>query len=123
MMAQLELKNDVVVDIDTQLTAHTLITLQDEGVVDKDFIDRMLNAGVEDEIPLRVKLNAVYAAYREANKVNYLDYDTFMMEYQIDLIKVNTICAAAVLGKDVAKFSHYANSLVKKIPKEGSMGK
>ncbi|EAA0129583.1 TPA: hypothetical protein ACKPC6_002361 [Listeria monocytogenes] len=123
-MAQIELKNHGMVDIDTQLTAATFMDLQDEGIVDKDFLDKIVNATAEADLPLRLKLNTLYAAYREANKVEYLSYEEFIRSYQIDYIQL-TYCIGAVITKqDVETFSGFADSLMKKIPKSaGSSGK
>ncbi|MBC1616426.1 hypothetical protein HB904_09515 [Listeria booriae] len=123
-MAQIELKKYGTLDIDTRLTAMTFMTLQDEGVVDKDFLDKIVNATNGVEIPLRLKLNVLYAAYREANKVEYLSYEEFISSYQLDFIELNYVVGAAITKQDVSDFSGFANSLTKKIPKsEGSSGK
>ncbi|AQY50511.1 Gp11 protein [Listeria weihenstephanensis FSL R9-0317] len=119
-MAQIELKNYGMVDIDTQLTAATFLTLQDEGIVDKDFLDKIINATVESEIPLKIKLNTLYAAYREANETDYLDYQTFIKSYQIDYVQLTLVVGAAIVKKNVDEFGAFSQTLIKKIPKTGT---
>ncbi|EMK8560166.1 hypothetical protein V9L40_002141 [Listeria monocytogenes] len=119
-MAQIELKKYGIVNIDTQLTAATFMDLQDEGAIDSDFLDKIMNATGESDIPLRLKLNTLYAAYREANKDEFLSYEDFIRSYQIDYIQLTYVIGAVVTKQDVATFSEFANSLTKKIPKTGA---
>ncbi|HBJ8545887.1 hypothetical protein HXA92_12310 [Listeria monocytogenes] len=119
-MAQIELKKYGIVNIDTQLTASTFMDLQDEGVVDKDFLDKIVNVTGESDIPLRLKLNTLYATYREANRDEHISYEEFIRSYQIDYIQLTYVIGAVITKQDVDVFSEFANSLTKKIPKSGA---
>lgn len=83
---ELELLNGNTVEVDANVTALTLYNLQREKVIDGDFLKGFMKSN-EKEIeldPIAI-LQAVYAAYRQATPKDYLTFEGFLTNYQLDM--------------------------------------
>lgn len=85
MIKEITLKNSETVAINANLTALTLFKLEKEGVIDKSFLGTLFNAGGIQNVDLLDTFRTVYAAYREANQKEYMEFEEFMGVYEVDM--------------------------------------
>lgn len=83
---QLELINGETVKVDANVTALTLFNLQREKVINGDFLKGFMKSSENDmDLDPIAVLQAVYAAYRQANQKDPLSYESFLANYQLDM--------------------------------------
>lgn len=70
-------------NVDVNVTALTLFTLQREKVIDGDFLKGFMKQ-TPDLDPISV-LQGVYAAYRQANPKEHMKFEKFLESYQLDI--------------------------------------
>lgn len=101
---ELEINGEIKhVAINEKVTALTLFNLQKEGAIDGTFLKEFMKAE-EKEMgldPVAI-LQAVYAAYRQANTKDYLEFEDFLSSYHLDL-ETDIEIYFAVISKEVRK--------------------
>ncbi|MGN4423417.1 hypothetical protein ACTFQN_06110 [Bacillus cereus group sp. MYBK30-1] len=85
MKKEIILTNGETVAINANLTALTLFKLEKEGVIDKSFLGTLFNAGGIQNVDLLDTFRTVYAAYRQANPIEYMEFEAFMEVYEVDM--------------------------------------
>ncbi|MER2190621.1 MAG: hypothetical protein ABS951_06635 [Solibacillus sp.] len=103
MLKQIELIDGQQVDIDVRVNALTLLTLQNEGVINADFLKAILD-GKRKEMnvdPISI-ISAVYAAYRQKHQKDALPYKEFLTRYQLT-IETDLDIYFAVISKEYRK--------------------
>ncbi|MEB8989593.1 hypothetical protein P4H81_03745 [Bacillus cereus] len=85
MTKEITLSTGEVVKANPNLTALTLFKLEKEGIIDKGFLSTLLNAGGIQNIDLLDTFRIVYAAYRQANPTEYMEFEAFMEVYEVDM--------------------------------------
>ncbi|MED2125448.1 hypothetical protein P4V88_05845 [Bacillus thuringiensis] len=92
MKKQITLSNGKVVNINPNLNAFVLFQLQGEGVINSDFLSSLLSTGGNiQNINIFDGIRTVYAAYRQATPTQYMDFESFMKLYEVDMVEVLTI--------------------------------
>ncbi|PGE75586.1 hypothetical protein [Bacillus toyonensis] len=99
MKKDITLANGEVVAVNSNLTAWTLFNLEKEGIINKSFLSTLFNAGGMQNVDLLDTFRTVYAAYRQANPKEYIDFKSFMQEYEIDMEEAFEIFGAILNGK------------------------
>lgn len=98
-----ETKEEKEVKVNANLNAWTLFLLEKEGIISKSFLSTLLSTGgSERNIDLLDSFRVVYAAYRQANPSEYLGFESFMKQYEINMSEAFEIFGA-VLGKQKDK--------------------
>ncbi|MDK7481274.1 hypothetical protein OWP19_25260 [Bacillus cereus] len=98
-----ETKEEKEVKVNANLNAWTLFLLEKEGIISKSFLSTLLSTGEsEKNIDLLDSFRVVYAAYRQANPSEYLGFEGFMKQYEINMSEAFEIFGA-VLGKEKRK--------------------
>ncbi|EOO36947.1 hypothetical protein IIU_01550 [Bacillus cereus VD133] len=85
MTKEITLSNGKVVKTNPNLNALTLFKLEKEGIIDKGFLSTLLSAGGMQNIDILDTFRIVYAAYREANPNEYMEFEAFMAVYNVDM--------------------------------------
>ncbi|MGX5634675.1 hypothetical protein [Bacillus thuringiensis] len=102
MKKQIVLKNGEMVNIDPNLTGYTLFQLEKEGVLTKSFMTSLLSTGDIQNIDIFDSMRTVYAAYRQANGADYMDFESFMKVYEVDVVEALHIFTA-IMQKETKK--------------------
>lgn len=98
-----ETKEEKEVKVNANLNAWTLFTLEKEGIINKTFLGTLLVAGGGSQnLDLLDAFRVVYASYRQANGTDFLDFESFMKQYEINVSEAFEIFGA-VLGKEKQK--------------------
>lgn len=87
------------VKVNANLTAWTLFNLEKEGIINKSFLSTLFSAGGMQNIDLLDTFRTVYAAYRQATPKEYMDFETFMQQYEINMEEAFEIFGAILSGK------------------------
>jgi hypothetical protein len=101
---QIEFRDETVKDADENVSALTLFQLQKEGVIDGTFLQGFLPKKNKEDMdldPISV-LQAVYAAYRQANPKDVMSYNDFLANYDLD-IEVGMPIYYSVISKKAKK--------------------
>ncbi|PFJ19025.1 hypothetical protein COD67_22735 [Bacillus cereus] len=85
MKKQIRLSNGKTVNINANLTAMTLFKLEKEEVIDKSFLSSLFSTGGIQNIDLLDTFRTVYAAYRQANPIEFMPFEAFMELYEVDM--------------------------------------
>ncbi|MCQ6306375.1 hypothetical protein [Bacillus cereus] len=86
MINEITLVDGEVVKISPNLTAWTLFNLEKEGVIGKSFLSTLLDTrGGAGNVDLLDTFYVVYAAYRQANVSDYMNFEAFMQKYEVDM--------------------------------------
>jgi hypothetical protein len=104
---ELTFNDGSVKEVDINVTALTLFKLQKEKVIDGDFLKGFMKKDTDLD-PISV-LQAVYAAYRQANPKDYLKFDEFLENYSLDIETDMTIYFAVISKKAKKKFQENFN--------------
>lgn len=99
---EITMNDGTVREIDINVNALTLFKLQKEGVINGDFLKGFMKQEADLD-PISV-LQGVYAAYRQANKKDYLKFDQFLEAYELDIENDMPIYFAVVSKKAKKKF-------------------
>lgn len=102
MLETITLSNEQEVKVNANLTAWTLFNLEKEGVISKSFLSTLLSTGNERSMDLLDSIRVVYASYRQANPSDFLDFESFMKLYEVDMTEALEIFGT-VLGKQKNK--------------------
>ena len=102
MQKQITLSNGKVVNINPNLNAYVLFQLQNEGVIGKEFMSSLLSTGNMQNIDIFDSMRTVYAAYRQATPTDYMDFESFMKLYEVDMVEALHIFTA-IMRKDKKK--------------------
>ncbi|MGG1328629.1 hypothetical protein ABE222_18060 [Bacillus tropicus] len=102
MLEQITLANGEEVKVNVNLTALTLFKLEKEGVIGKSFLGTLLTTGGTQNIDLLDAFRVVYAAYRQATPSEYMGFEEFMEQYEVNMTEAFEIFGA-VLGKQKDK--------------------
>lgn len=97
-----ETREEKEVNVNANLTAWTLFNLEKEKIISKSFLSTLLSTGNERSMDLLDSIRVVYAAYRQANGTDFLDFESFMKQYEVDMTEALEIFGA-VLGKQKNK--------------------
>ncbi|PGK10539.1 hypothetical protein CN895_23095 [Bacillus cereus] len=98
-----ETKEEKEVKVNANLNAWTLFTLEKEGIINKTFLGTLLVAGGGSQnLDLLDAFRVVYASYRQANQSDFLNFESFMKQYEINVSEAFEIFGA-VLGKEKQK--------------------
>ncbi|MGG0360337.1 hypothetical protein ABEY57_13520 [Bacillus tropicus] len=97
-----ETKETKEVKVNPNLTAWTLFNLEKERIISKSFLSTLLTTGNERSMDLLDSIRVVYASYRQANPNDYLDFESFMKQYEVDMTEALEIFGT-VLGKQKNK--------------------
>ncbi|KHD85682.1 hypothetical protein NG54_07935 [Heyndrickxia ginsengihumi] len=89
-------------EVDINVTAMTLFKLQKEKVIDGTFLKGFMKADVDLD-PIST-LQALYAAYRQANKNDYLKFEEFLENYELDIENDMPIYFAVISKKAKKSF-------------------
>lgn len=87
------------VKVNANLTAWTLFVLEKEGVINKSFLGTLFSAGGMQNIDLLDTFRTVYAAYRQATPNDYIDFESFMKQYEINMEEAFEIFGGILNGK------------------------
>jgi len=87
MKKDITLANEEVVKIDANLTALTMFKLEKEGIISKSFLSTLfnINSNGMQNVDLLDAFRTVYAAYRQANPKEYMEFEAFMEVYEVNL--------------------------------------
>jgi len=86
MTNEITLADGEVVKINPNLTAWTLFNLEKEGIIGKSFLSTLLDTrGGAGNVDLLDTFCVVYAAYRQANVSDYMNFESFMQKYEVDM--------------------------------------
>ncbi|MDA2635338.1 hypothetical protein [Bacillus sp. FSL R12-0069] len=86
MTNEIILTDGEVVKINPNLTAWTLFNLEKEGIIGKSFLSTLLDTrGSSGNVHLLDTFCVVYAAYRQATVSDYMDFESFMKKYEVDM--------------------------------------
>mgnify|MGYP001026067503 CR=1 FL=1 len=99
---EITMNDGTVREVDINVNALTLFKLQKEGVINGNFLKGFMKEDMDLD-PISV-LQAVYAAYRQANKEDYLKFDAFLESYQLDVENDLPIYFAVVSRQAKNKF-------------------
>ncbi|MBJ8054692.1 hypothetical protein JDS87_22775 [Bacillus cereus] len=102
MLSTITLANGEEVKVNANLTAWTLFSLEKEGVIGKSFLSSLLTTGGTQNIDLLDSIRVVYASYRQANQTDYLSFEAFMQQYEVDMTEAFEIFGV-VLGNQKHK--------------------
>ncbi|PGS62144.1 hypothetical protein COC69_32460, partial [Bacillus cereus] len=102
MKKQIVLKNGKRVNLDPNLAGYTLFQLEKEGVLTKSFMTSLLSTGDIQNIDIFDSMRTVYAAYRQATPTDYMDFDSFMKVYEVDIVEALHIFTA-IMQKETKK--------------------
>ncbi|MGE6615100.1 hypothetical protein [Bacillus mycoides] len=102
MKKQIRLKNGKTVNINPNLTGYTLFQLEKEGVLTKSFMTSLLSTGDIQNIDIFDSMRTVYAAYRQATPMEYMDFESFMKVYEVDVVEALHIFTA-IMQKETKK--------------------
>ncbi|GAB6455809.1 hypothetical protein bcgnr5383_53460 [Bacillus cereus] len=97
-----ETREEKEVNVNANLTAWTLFNLEKEKIISKSFLSTLLSTGNERSMDLLDSIRVVYAAYRQANGTDFLDFESFMKQYEVDMTEALEIFGS-VLGKQKNK--------------------
>lgn len=98
-----ETKEEREVKVNPNLNAWTLFLLEKEKIINKAFLNTLLSVGQnEKSLDLLDAFRVVYASYRQANPSEYLGFEDFMKQYEINMSEAFEIFGA-VLGKEKSK--------------------
>ncbi|MED4492831.1 hypothetical protein [Heyndrickxia coagulans] len=89
-------------EVDINVNALTLFKLQKEGVINGNFLKGFMKEDIDLD-PISV-LQAIYAAYRQANKEDYLKFDAFLESYELDIENDLAIYFAVISKKAKKQF-------------------
>ncbi|MED1382066.1 hypothetical protein ACQKFK_15180 [Bacillus mycoides] len=102
MKKQIRLKNGKIVNINPNLTGYILFQLEKEGVITKSFMTSLLSTGDIQNIDIFDSMRTVYAAYRQATPTGFMDFDSFMKIYEVDVMEALHIFTA-IMQKETKK--------------------
>ncbi|WP_267418852.1 hypothetical protein [Bacillus sp. GC_Bacil_1] len=98
-----ETREEKEVKVNANLNAWTLFTLEKEGIINKTFLGTLLVAGGGSQnLDLLDAIRVVYASYRQANQKEFLDFESFTKQYEINISEAFEIFGA-VLAKEKQK--------------------
>lgn len=107
---ELELLNGKTVSINTRLSLGAVRKYQNEGLLDKKFVNKMLtNDTSQASISLEDLVDAVYVAY--LNGGGELDFDTFSFNCPLDLELLGQIYTQMLTGGRGAKKSQFREAV------------
>lgn len=110
MVKQIEMMDGKSVAIDVHVNALTLLELQNEGVINADFLKVILNGPKEMDISPAAILPSVYAAYRQKHQKDAMPYQEFLKHYQLN-IETDLDIYFAVISKEYRK--KFQNGFIK----------
>ncbi|BAR81510.1 MULTISPECIES: hypothetical protein [Bacillus] len=102
MKKQIRLKNGKIVNINPNLTGYILFQLEKEGVITKSFMTSLLSTGDIQNIDIFDSMRTVYAAYRQATPTDFMDFDSFMKIYEVDVVEALHVFTA-IMQKETRK--------------------
>ena len=103
MVKQIEMMDGKNVDIDVRVNALTLLELQNEGIINADFLKAILNGKPKEmNVDPAAIIPAVYAAYRQKHQKEALPYKQFLAQYQLN-IETDLEIYFAVISKEYRK--------------------
>lgn len=103
LVKQIEMIDGQQVEIDVRVSAGTLLTLQNEGVINADFLKAILNGKPKEmNVDPAAMIPAVYAAYRQKHKNDAMTYQQFLAQYQLN-IETDIEIYFAVISKEYRK--------------------
>lgn len=121
------------INIDTRLTLRALKGAQDENLLDKDFLSKilMLSINMQSESEAASKLmkddktmyNLVYLSYVNANKNDNMSIDEFFDCVDIDLTELITVYTQALNSIIDNKSTKLAKNFEKVTPNKKTNGK
>lgn len=122
-----------IINIDTRLTLRALKRAQDENLLDKDFLSKilMLSINMQSESEATSKLmkddktmyNLVYLSYVNANKNDNMSIDEFFDCVDIDLTELITVYTQALNSIIDNKSTKLAKNFEKVTPNKKTNGK
>lgn len=122
-----------IINIDTRLTLRALKRAQDENLLDKDFLSKMLmlSINMQSESEAASKLmkddktmyNLVYLSYVNANKNDNMSIDEFFDCVDIDLTELITVYTQALSSIIDNKSTKLAKNFEKVTPNKKTNGK
>lgn len=122
-----------IINIDTGLTLRALKRAQDENLLDKDFLSKilMLSINMQSESEAASKLmkddktmyNLVYLSYVNANKNDNMSIDEFFDCVDIDLTELITVYTQALNSIIDNKSTKLAKNFEKVTPNKKTNGK
>lgn len=122
-----------IINIDTRLTLRALKHAQDENLLDKDFLSKilMLSINMQSESEAASKLmkddktmyNLVYLSYVNANKNDNMSIDEFFDCVDIDLTELITVYTQALNSIIDNKSTKLAKNFEKVTPNKKTNGK
>lgn len=122
-----------IINIDTRLTLRALKRAQDENLLDKDFLSKilMLSINMQSESEAASKLmkddktmyNLVYLSYVNANKNDNMSIDEFFDCVDIDLTELITVYTQALNSIIDNKSTKLAKNFEKVTPNKKTNGK
>lgn len=122
-----------IINIDTRLTLRALKGAQDENLLDKDFLSKilMLSINMQSESEAASKLmkddktmyNLVYLSYVNANKNDNMSIDEFFDCVDIDLTELITVYTQALNSIIDNKSTKLAKNFEKVTPNKKTNGK
>lgn len=122
-----------IINIDTRLTLRALKHAQDENLLDKDFLSKilMLSINMQSESEAASKLmkddktmyNLVYLSYVNANKNDNMSIDEFFDCVDIDLTELITVYTQALSSIIDNKSTKLAKNFEKVTPNKKTNGK
>lgn len=95
-------------EVDINVTSMTLFKLQKEKVIDGDFLKGFMKKEADLD-PVSI-MQGVYAAYRQANKKDYLKFDDFFENYLFDFETDGEIYFAVISKRAKKKFQEKFNA-------------
>lgn len=103
---EIEFNDGTVKEVDVNVTALTLFNLQKEGVIDGIFLQGFMPKKGSNRVDLDpvAVLQAVYAAYRQANKQGYMKFNDFLENYSLDMETDMPIFTSVISKKAKKKF-------------------
>ena len=104
---EISFNDGTVKEVDINVTALTLFKLQKEKVIDGDFLKGFMKKDADLD-PISV-LQAVYAAYRQANPKDFLKFDDFLENYSFDIETDMSIYFAVISKKAKKNFQENFN--------------
>jgi hypothetical protein len=104
---EITFNNEEVKEVDVNVSALTLFKLQKEKVIDGDFLKGFMKQEADLD-PISV-LQAVYAAYRQANPKDFITFEAFLENYSLDIETDMNIYFAVISKKAKKKFQENFN--------------
>jgi len=107
----IEFTDGSVAPINVHVNALTMLNLQHEGVIGKDFLKGLLNQDEGFNPPLESLAQAVYVAYRNGNPQEHMSYDDFLTKYEMSM-EVDIEIYSALITKEGKKA--FSQNFIKK---------